>query len=109
MKLNLTRREFIKKGSTSLLGTAVIPHLLRSETAHAMAMPKGEPKDLNGYYDHFGVNEKIIREVMSTALSRGGDYCDVYFQNTIYNQIGLEDNAVNRAYSEVDFGVGIRR
>jgi len=32
----------------------------------------------------------------------------VYFQHQINNYIILEDKAVNRAYSNVDFGVGIR-
>ena len=32
----------------------------------------------------------------------------IFFQHGIDNYIGLEDNAVNRAYSDVSFGVGIR-
>jgi TldD protein len=63
---------------------------------------------LKDYYEHFGADEKIIREAMSHALSRGGDYCDMFFQHGIGNHIGLEDKAVNRAHSHVDFGVGIR-
>ncbi|MCP4570495.1 MAG: TldD/PmbA family protein [FCB group bacterium] len=74
----------------------------------ALAAPAAEGMTLAEYYDHFGVNETIIREVMSAALGRGGDYCDVYFQHTIGSYIGLEDNLVNRAYTSVDFGVGIR-
>ncbi|MBN2028961.1 TldD/PmbA family protein [bacterium] len=63
---------------------------------------------IGDYYDHFEVNAKLIHDVMSTALSRGGDYCDLFFQHRIYNYIGLEDKAVNRASSTVDLGVGIR-
>ena len=51
--------------------------------------------------------EQIINEVIATGMAKGGDYCDVYFQHSIGNTIGLEDNAVNRAYSNVDMGVGI--
>jgi TldD protein len=60
------------------------------------------------YYNHFGVNESVIRKIISEALYRGGDYCDVFFQHQISNNIGLEDEAVNRATSDIDFGVGIR-
>jgi len=60
------------------------------------------------YLDHFSVTESIIREVMSEALVQGGDYCDIYFQHKFSNSIGLEDKSVNQAYSNVDFGVGIR-
>jgi len=68
------------------------------------------PKDgtVADYMNHFGVDEKTINDVIGTALSRGGDYCDVFFQHTISNNIGLEDNIVNSAYSNIDFGVGIR-
>ncbi|MBN1480117.1 TldD/PmbA family protein [candidate division KSB1 bacterium] len=63
---------------------------------------------LQDYLEHFTVTKADIDAVMNEALSRGGDYCDVYFQHKISNYIGLEDNAVNRAYTDVDFGVGIR-
>jgi TldD protein len=46
--------------------------------------------------------------VISEALSKGGDYCDLYFQHSVSDYIGLEDNEVNRAYSNIDLGVGIR-
>ncbi|MGE4586626.1 MAG: TldD/PmbA family protein, partial [Mangrovibacterium sp.] len=33
---------------------------------------------------------------------------DLYFEHRISNSLGLEDNKVNRAYSNIDYGVGIR-
>ena len=64
--------------------------------------------NLEDYYRHFGVEESLIGDIFSIALSKGGDYCDLYFQHTLSDHIGLEDNIVNRAYRQVDFGVGIR-
>ncbi len=64
--------------------------------------------NINDYLQHFQVTEEIIRQTMAEALSKGGDYCDIYFQHTIAEYIGLEDNAVNRAFSNIDMGVGIR-
>lgn len=63
---------------------------------------------LNEYYNLFGVSAETIRTVMTEALSRGGEYCDIFFQHTLSDYIGLEDNEVNRAYSNIDLGVGIR-
>lgn len=63
---------------------------------------------LENHYIRFGVDEKVIRDVMSQALSRGGDYCDLFFQHSFGNHIRLEDHAVNRAHCSIDFGVGIR-
>ena len=63
---------------------------------------------LQDYLEHFSVTKSDIDAVLGEALSRGGEYCDMFFQHKISNYIGLEDNAVNRAYTDVDFGVGIR-
>ncbi len=63
---------------------------------------------MENYFEHFEVTESIISDLMSEALSKGGDYCDIFFQHKIANSIGLEDNSVNRAYNSTDLGVGIR-
>ena len=55
-----------------------------------------------------GFAPEDIRRAMEAALSRGGDYCDIYFQHTTSNVIGLEDDAVNRARTAVEMGVGVR-
>ncbi len=71
-------------------------------------LPEAGAMKLKDYYAHFELTEAMVREVMDAALSQGGEYCDVYFQHTLSNYIGLEDKAVNRAFSDVSLGVGIR-
>lgn len=105
--MRMTRRQFLETGAKGIV-IASIPGLFRFDPAAAFATPTGEIVDLNDFYKHFGVDEKIVLDVMQTALDRGGDYCDIYFQHRIANWVGLEDNAVNKAYANVDFGVGIR-
>ena len=56
----------------------------------------------------FGIGADDIRRAISAALSKGGDYCDLYFQHTSSNALSLEDDAVNRARTSVDLGVGVR-
>jgi len=86
----------------------LVPALVGAGVNNLACGPGPEEGTVTDYMNHFGVDEKIIRDVMATALSKGGDYCDVFFQHTISNNLSLEDNIVNRAYSNVDFGVGIR-
>ena len=50
----------------------------------------------------------MLQKVIAAALSKGGDYADLFFEHKITGSIGLEDGKVNRASSNVDFGVGIR-
>jgi len=108
MNQKISRRSFLEKSSKGMIAAAVIPYFLKEDIAKAYSFRKGNEMKLADYYAHFGVDEKIINDVMAEALSRGGDYCDLFFQHNIGNYIGLEDKAVNRAYSDVAFGVGIR-
>lgn len=49
-----------------------------------------------------------MQKVLSEALSKGGDYADLFFEHTFSNNISLRDGEVNRTSSNIDFGVGIR-
>jgi TldD protein len=50
----------------------------------------------------------MIREALCEALSRGGEYADLFFQHKVANSYVLEDGAVNRAGTSVELGVGVR-
>ncbi len=108
MSDNITRRSFLSKTSKGMVAMGMVPYFLKSDLNRAFAMPNMGEQGVNSYFDHFGVNETMMRDVMASGLSRGGDYCDIFFQHNIYNHVGLEDKAVNRASSNIDFGVGIR-
>lgn len=108
MKNKIDRRKFVKQGSASLVGISFIPSFLTFNMEKAFAAPGSSQLRLNDYYEKFGVTEHMLNEVMAEGLSKGGDYCDLYFQHSLSNFIGLEDNSVNRAYSQISFGVGIR-
>jgi TldD protein len=57
---------------------------------------------------HFNVSENDLRKVMAVALEKGGGYADLFFEHTFSNSVALQDGAVNRAASSIDYGVGIR-
>ncbi|MEW6412309.1 MAG: TldD/PmbA family protein [Candidatus Zixiibacteriota bacterium] len=103
----MTRREFVKTGAKGV-ALVSLPFIFKVDPLAALTTPPAGSLNLNDYYTHFGVDEAIIKQVMAAALEKGGDYCDIFFEHSISNSIGLEDNLVNRAYSTVDFGVGIR-
>ena len=100
----LNRRDFMRAG----VATAAIPFALREQPALALSAPLGPTATPSQYMTYFGVDSGTIRRVMDAALSRGGDYCDVYFEHKVSSYIGVEDKAVNRASTNVDFGAGIR-
>jgi TldD protein len=62
-----------------------------------------------GYFEsEFGITDSLCRRILAEALSKGGDFADLYFEHTVSNSVFLEDGKVNRAYCDVALGVGIR-
>ncbi len=102
----ITRRKFIKDGA-KWVAVASIPAILHLDPTKAFAGPNANAK-LTEYYDLFQVDEEIIKKTISAALSHGGDFCDLYFEHRISNWVGLQDDAVNKAYCDIEYGVGIR-
>lgn len=63
---------------------------------------------MKNFLSHFQVTSETLQKVISEALSKGGSYADLFFEHKISNSLGLEDGKVNRAFSNIDYGVGIR-
>jgi TldD protein len=57
---------------------------------------------------YFEVTEEDLHKVVAEALSKGGSYADLYFENTLFNSLSLRDGAVSASSSDVDFGMGVR-
>lgn len=58
--------------------------------------------------DRFNTSISDLQKVMAVALEKGGDYADLYFEHTFSSTLVLQDGSVNRAVSNIDYGVGIR-
>ena len=60
------------------------------------------------YQDIFKVTEQQLETLAATALSHGGDFCDLYFEHTTFFNLLLKDGIVSSGGFHTDFGVGIR-
>ncbi|MCK4751019.1 MAG: TldD/PmbA family protein, partial [Bacteroidales bacterium] len=63
---------------------------------------------MKSYLDHFEVTPQMLQKVIAEAMSKGGDYADLFFEHKISNTLALEDGKLNRASSCVDYGMGVR-
>ena len=54
------------------------------------------------------LSENVITDVLLAALSTGGDFAEIFMEDTYSTQIRMLDGAVDEAVSGRDFGVGIR-
>ena len=87
-----------------MLSTLAAPSFLEGCQAGPATKAAGVAFAMN----YFQVSESDLRKVLTAALEKGGDYADLYFEHTYRNNMGLQDGAVNRASSNIDFGMGVR-
>ncbi|MCK5800950.1 MAG: twin-arginine translocation signal domain-containing protein [Deltaproteobacteria bacterium] len=74
----------------------------------AKSTPTSPASGTHNALEAFGVTETQARKVLARALQSGGDFADLFFERSRLNYLGLEDSAVNRAYSQVELGLGVR-
>ena len=103
-----TRRRFLATTAAGA-GIIVIPSFLASCRGKTDPLSPGSTAlGGQGHFDQFGIDEALIKQVLAKALSTGGDFADLFFQHVMSNTIALEDGAVNRAYSGIELGCGVR-
>ena len=56
----------------------------------------------------FGLTEQDLQSYLSEALSRGGEYADLYFEYLATTSLSLDESIVKSATQGVSLGVGIR-
>jgi TldD protein len=95
----IPRRKFIR--NTALAGGAIF--MLPAVKACNFQ----ESRD-NYFLKEFGIDEALCQKLLAKALSRGGEFADLYFEYSVSNYLGLEDGKVNQSYGDISLGVGIR-
>jgi TldD protein len=97
----IPRRKFIR--GTAIAGGAL---LILPELKASMLL---DPEPSGNYFlKEFGIDETLCHKLLAKALSKGGDFADLYFEFTVSNYLGLEDGKVNQSYGDISLGVGIR-
>ncbi|MDE3196436.1 MAG: metalloprotease TldD [Acidobacteriota bacterium] len=56
----------------------------------------------------FGLTRRDLETYLSEALSRGGDYADLYFEYLATSSISIDESIVKSATQGVSLGVGVR-
>ena len=60
------------------------------------------------YLDTFGVSAEQLQALVAEGLRGGGDWCDLFFEDTSYSELMLRDGEVSAGGSHIDYGCGIR-
>jgi TldD protein len=102
--MGFNRRDFIKAGGV-MLGSFATPAMFGNTAGDGADKNSAT---INFAMEHFGVTDRQLKRALSAALEKGGNYADLFFEHTFSNRIGLQDGTVNRASSNIDFGMGVR-
>ncbi len=94
----MDRRDFLKLSASATAAIAAAD-LFGGRAAFAAGSALGS---------RFGVSDELLRKTLEAAMSRGGDFADVYCQYKSFSSVSLEDDKVDRAYTGVELGVGVR-
>ncbi len=60
------------------------------------------------FTERFNITIAEIESLLAAALSKGGDYADLYFEYTVNNSLNLEEQIIKTANRTVEQGVGVR-
>src|SRR5712671_3381611 len=58
--------------------------------------------------DRFNITERDLERYLDEALSRGGDYADLYFEYLATSSISMDESIVKSATQGVSLGIGVR-
>src|SRR5437867_13202950 len=60
------------------------------------------------FLEKYNITTHDLEAYLGEALSRGGDYADLYFEYRINHSIVLEEQIIKSATNGVNIGVGVR-
>ncbi|PYS53501.1 MAG: metalloprotease TldD [Acidobacteria bacterium] len=60
------------------------------------------------FFDKYNVSSRDLETYLAEALSRGGDYADIYFEYRINHSIVLEEQIIKSATKSINIGAGVR-
>ncbi len=111
----MNRRDFI---ATSAMAAAALPLFgCKSKQKEVQEMPVATPETpvaqpltaCNDYFcKNFGVTQAMIDKVLAKALSRGGQWGELFFEHTRSGSVQLLDGKVSSSSATIHLGMGVR-
>ncbi len=98
-----TRRNFLRKSSIGLAAT------LTSGLWFDM-LAKGiiSPPSPSLFEERFGVSREDMKKILDIALSKGGEFSELFFEYRVQNSVSMEEDIIKDSTENITLGVGIR-
>lgn len=60
------------------------------------------------FKDHYNIPLEELRKILNTALSRGGDFSEIFIEYKTFNFINMEEGIIKETAESISLGMGIR-
>jgi TldD protein len=60
------------------------------------------------FEDHFFLQDSDLRKILDVALSRGGDFAEIYLEHRTFSLINMEEDIIKETSESISLGLGIR-
>jgi TldD protein len=60
------------------------------------------------FENHFQISKDDLQKILNIALSRGGDFSEIFLEYRIHSLINMEENIIKETAESISLGLGIR-
>jgi len=100
---DIDRRDFLKKSGVGLMAAAT-----SSLWYDLLFGGKIPPPSASFFEERFGVTQEEMKKILEIALSKGGEFSELFFEYRIANSVRMEEDIVKESSENISLGVGIR-
>ena len=94
---DISRRRFLEMGMKGGVVIAATPMLMSQLTSCGTASSAG-----------LDIDKATLQKVLAKALSKGGDFADVYIENRVSRQIVMQESVFRSGLYGISQGAGVR-
>ena len=101
--MQIDRRDFLKKGGTGIMVAA------SSSLWYDLLFGGEIPPPSSAFFtQRFGVTKDDMKNILDIALSKGGEFSELFFEYRISNSVQMEEDIIKESSENISLGVGIR-
>lgn len=100
---DMNRRDFLRKS-----GAGLAAGITSAMWFDLLAHGKIPPPSSAFFEERFGVSSEDMRKILEIALSKGGEFSELFFEYRITNSVRMEEDIIKDSSENISLGVGIR-
>ncbi len=100
---NINRRQFVKNVGIGMTIAAATPMWLNKLIAQ-----NPDALGTKMIQTNFGFTKEDLNKLLLIALSKGGDFSELYFEYIKSNSVGMEEGLIKSSSEYISLGVGVR-